>query len=827
MVNAPAISGANTINATAVCSGDLGAFHITFPHGDRATNTTYRLAVSTAFAAVLNRALDEGKMPAAAAETTVIFLAKGARGASALDPAATSSYRPITMGRMGAKVFGLAIVTRLIHWIRTHKIVSTATQGAFTAGLGGSFHAWALFEHIRHEWRNGRSVYVFFLDLKSAYDSVCVATLYALLRHLGAPENVVSFLHTWALCRRSAVNVNGILSELIDVLNGVGQGESAAPTLFAIFIQTLADRLAATGLKCNVSRTATGVEILLFFADDVAEPAPSDAAVRALATVTYKWTVDFGLTINTKDGKSNCMAFLAPGVRPQPLRPVDLAPGVTISWASQYRYLGLPATQTLSLTAITNNLYGTLTSAASQLNDYNGVTRRLNVATRVLLHKSLVLSKISYNLPFLDATTAVTLRIDRATYSAARVILRLFRRTPTGVLLTESGLPSATFLIVRARVNLALSLLHAAEQDAPAVRLFNSLADETGPGLLTGRAPSWVHKTTQMICYFESLGVPAPAAPTRYQIASVSSSYARACSLAALRVVEANAGIALVAPSTARPTRSAKARQHAALMYLSYYGTASELGFAGPATPLSALGPSCSGALLRLATGQSLNSGACNAISTLARARLGAASLTMPPYAPRGWLIDPDGLHGFATPDEYEDSAHGRPCPLCFSNYSADPWHILIECPHPAVSDAAARCRRRLAAHVHVLAKLALDAQRSYGAAASAAARVAHDDVVAAAPHVDWSSADGVFLFFRLVLVLPFPVAVTLGRADACPLTAALGRLFDAVCVRDGDLHELANYWVDWGRRSYNHVASTWRDAVDDAGGPRATAAAT
>ena len=104
---------------------------------------------------------------------------------------------------------------------------------------------------------------------------------------------------------------------------------------------------------------------------------------------------------------------------------------------------------------------------------------------------------------------------------------------------------------------------------------------------------------------------------------------------------------------------------------------------------------------------------------------------------------------------------------------------------------------------------------------------MAHDDVVAAAPHVDWSSADGVFLFFRLVLVLPFPAAVTLGRADACPLTAALGRLFDAVCVRDGDLHELANYWVDWGRRSYNHVASTWRDAVDDAGGPRVTAAAT
>ena len=134
-----------------------------------------------------------------------------------------------------------------------------------------------------------------------------------------------------------------------------------------------------------------------------------------------------------------------------------------------------------------------------------------------MLHKSLVLSKISYSLPFLDVTNAVTLRVDRATFLAARSILRLFRRTPTCVLLTESGLPSATFLIVRARVNLALSLLHAAEQDVPAVRLFHSLAGETGPGLLTGRAPSWVHRTTQTICYFESLGVPPPVAQTRYR----------------------------------------------------------------------------------------------------------------------------------------------------------------------------------------------------------------------------------------------------------------------------------------------------------------------
>ena len=33
---------------------------------------------------------------------------------------------------------GLAIIKRIIHWLRTHRVVSTSAQGAFTASLGGA-----------------------------------------------------------------------------------------------------------------------------------------------------------------------------------------------------------------------------------------------------------------------------------------------------------------------------------------------------------------------------------------------------------------------------------------------------------------------------------------------------------------------------------------------------------------------------------------------------------------------------------------------------------------------------------------------------------------
>lgn len=107
------------------------------------------------------------------------------------------------------------------------------------------------------------------------------------------------------------------------------------------------------------------------------------------------------------------------------------------------------------------------------------------------------------------------------------------------------------------------------------------------------------------------------------------------------------------------------------------------------------------------------------------------------------------------------------------------------------------------------------DAQRDGDPLHGPTVRAAFDAVCAASPLVNWTSAEGAFLFYRLALVLPFPAAVCPGAAHANSLAAALGRLFDAVCVRDASLRPLANYWVDWAGHAYASVASVYRDAVD------------
>jgi hypothetical protein len=818
MVNNSAVGSSLTINASAVCSGDLAAYHFTFPHGARKETSAYRAAISAAFATLINRALDEGRMPPAATETVVNFLLKGARGAAALDPTNENSYRPITMGRAAAKIVGLAIIKRIIHWLRTHRVVSTSAQGAFTASLGGAYHAWTLFEAIKRAWREGRDVYVLFIDFCKAYDVVDVTTLYELLRFLGVPENLVTLLHNWALERRSAVSVNGVLSELIRVVNGVGQGEVPAPTLFNIFIETLARRVKAAGLACTIRPAGVGIELTLF-ADDVSEPSLTMAGIKTVADITAQWGADFGMKMNFNAGKTEALAFVRPYKKMHALEPIVLACGAIVNWTPSYKYLGFPLTRSLSTASLVASLRSTLAGASGQLSSYNGVVRRLDISTRVMLHKSLVTSKISYVLAFLNVTGAAVVAIDTPTHRVARELLRLYERTPVSLLATESGLPGAVFLIVRARIHLALSLTLSLERDVPAVALHAALTNEVGRGLLHGPSPSWTATTAAMIATFEALGVPPPKAASRHQIASVAKSYARACALADLRRRLRADGVVLAHPSTARPTHSAKAKQAVADAFLGFSSDAAALGAAGAATPLSACGPGCSGALLRLVSRRALNSGECPVISTIARSRLGATSLTIKPCAPAAWLLDPDDkFFNVSTieSDDYAEAARGHACPLCSSAHSADPWHLLNECTHPAVLAAATRCRARLDAHVAVLAKLVREAHGGGGdPLLGPAVRAAHADVSAAAQRFDWASDEAPFLVFRLVLVLPFPAAVCGDAARGRSLTASLGRLFDAVCVRDSNLRALANYWADWGGRAYKLVASAWRDAVD------------
>jgi hypothetical protein len=81
---------------------------------------------------------------------------------------------------------------------------------------------------------------------------------------------------------------------------------------------------------------------------------------------------------------------------------------------------------------------------------------------------------------------------------------------------------------------------------------------------------------------------------------------------------------------------------------------------------------------------------------------------------------------------------------------------------------------------------------------------------------VDWDTPLGMFLLFRLCLVLPFPASVVPANDwHNDNLVLQLGRVFDSIIVRAHALRPIANSWVLWGGNEYLDLLKIWACEVD------------
>ena len=81
-----------------------------------------------------------------------------------------------------------------------------------------------------------------FIDFKKAFDSINRSVMFAVLRHYGIPEVIVNAIGVLYNNSRSAVMVDGNLSDPFQVTTGVLQGDVLAPFLFIVLIDYLMKR---------------------------------------------------------------------------------------------------------------------------------------------------------------------------------------------------------------------------------------------------------------------------------------------------------------------------------------------------------------------------------------------------------------------------------------------------------------------------------------------------------------------------------------------------------------------------------------------------------
>jgi len=139
------------------------------------------------------------------------------------------NYRGITLLSVPGKVFAHVLLTRVKDRLLQ---LRRKEQSGFTPGRSTADRIFFLSTLIqtRNEYR--RPLWIAYIDLKAAFNSLDRAALWTLLLSTGLPQKIVDLMKELYTDTVSAVRIGGHLSEWFTTGSGVRQGCTIAPNIF-------------------------------------------------------------------------------------------------------------------------------------------------------------------------------------------------------------------------------------------------------------------------------------------------------------------------------------------------------------------------------------------------------------------------------------------------------------------------------------------------------------------------------------------------------------------------------------------------------------------
>ena len=292
-------------------------------------------AMETVFIKMFNRALETGKLPRHFQIQQLIPLFKK----DARDDC--NNYRPIAITDFIYKLFSYIIYLRLLPQLEPFLLDE---QRGFRPNRGTGDAIFTLIRLAEECRRKGEKVYVAFLDIKQAYDSVPPEIMLTILRQYYRVDaglvDLISLIYTDC---QGEVFFDGATSTRFPINIGVKQGCMLSPLLFSAFLdfvmrQSLPE-LRRWGVKWEYAREAIApimnsnngnaaayfsehphrnmdqlfrkIIVGLLYADDMALTSSSAIGLQHMVTALNGALKAWGLTLCPK--KSRCMVFIGDG----------------------------------------------------------------------------------------------------------------------------------------------------------------------------------------------------------------------------------------------------------------------------------------------------------------------------------------------------------------------------------------------------------------------------------------------------------------------------------------------------------------------------------
>lgn len=345
-----------------------------------------------------------------------------------------NNYRPISVLPSISKILERLINRRLISYLNKYELLSDSQYG-FRSGRSTEDAVTALTTLITEQVDRGNKCVAVYLDLKKAFDTVCVPILVKKLENIGIRGGPLALFKDYLSNRTQKVKIGAYISNESNIDFGVPQGSVLGPTLFLIYINSLCE------LKLNNAKIFSYADdTAIVFSNKTWDKLRTD--VESGLSVVTQWLQSNLLTLNAQ--KTNYMCYTIYNSTQPPsdfnvtLIHPDTSKNINLNKVSKIKYLGVQIDQRLSW--------------FSQIDVLSARTRKLiwifknlrHVASQELLNKIYIIlgqSILNYCIPIWGgAAKSKFIEIERAQRALIKVMYFKPYRFPTDMLYSQSQL---------------------------------------------------------------------------------------------------------------------------------------------------------------------------------------------------------------------------------------------------------------------------------------------------------------------------------------------------------------------------------------------------
>ena len=211
------------------------------------------------------------------------------------DPQDPLNNRCITIMCCIAKIYSSVLNANLQAFLDSNEIL-VDEQNGFRASRSCIDNIFTLVTVLRNRKSQGKSTFLSFNDFKKAFDSVDRTLLLHKLSKIGIVGKIYNAISSLYKDPRSRVILNNMATDWFNCPLGVKQGDIISPTLFAIYINDLAEELKGSGIGIEIGEEL--VLSCLLYADDIVLLADSEIDLQALLNIVNVWCSKWRLEVN-------------------------------------------------------------------------------------------------------------------------------------------------------------------------------------------------------------------------------------------------------------------------------------------------------------------------------------------------------------------------------------------------------------------------------------------------------------------------------------------------------------------------------------------------